>query len=169
MTKINNITGIIKNLNIGHEGDIVVLRFKIQLGDARQIPVEMRGQRLFGVLENGDQVMMNIKSKKDKYGIVRPYQIDNLSTNSIVRMTSAGVFSKFSKFIASTMVSIFGGVITKVALDFILVKKKIPYPNKLSPYSQSAPSATSNLIPIIIAVLVGLAIFYFIYFRRRKR
>lgn len=170
MNKIKNLCGIVKNMNIDHEGNIVVLRFKIQLDDASQIPVEMRGQRLFGVLENGDQVMMNIKSKKDKYGIVRPYQIENLSTNSIVRMTSPGVFSKFSKFLASTMVSIFGGVITKVAIDSILVKKKVPYSTRSSPYSQhSAPAATSDLIPIIIAVLVGLAIFYFIYFRRRKQ
>ena len=48
------VTGIVQNVRIDQEGGSIVLRFTAQTDDDERIPVEMRGEKMLGVLEPGD-------------------------------------------------------------------------------------------------------------------
>jgi hypothetical protein len=161
------VSGKVEIVHTYQEDRDVVLRFKFRSDMGDLIPVEMRGHRLCGLLDPDDQVMMNCK--RDKYGIMHPKVVTNLSTDSVVRMEGPGWFRAVIKFVFSTAVSIATGVFTSIIISsFTKTSKTAPRLYSM-PHSGSPAGPAMEPAALVLAVVVGLLVFYLIYIRPRRR
>jgi hypothetical protein len=167
---MSNIKGSVKTVRIDHEGNTVILRFMMESGGHQKIPVEMRGQQILGVLEIGDEVMIDVARIRDRYGVMRPPQVRNLTTDSVVRVASPGFFSKTGRFLSSLAASITSGVLTAVLVSLV----KPPLSTiKAVPRSSPGPPGTrealsGNPLPLILGLVVGVVVFWLVYRRQRR-
>ena len=118
------VTGIVQNVRIDQEGGSIVLRFTAQTDDDERIPVEMRGEKMLGVLEPGDQVAIVARKTRDKYGVMHPTRVENLTTKSIVRLKKPGIIKRFTSFVFSLAMSIGTGVLTSYVTKALLTGRQ---------------------------------------------
>jgi hypothetical protein len=83
--------GTVENLRNEQEGNERVLRF-VMRAEGRAIPVEMRGEKLLGVLNEGDCVVVNPPSTsvRDQDETLRPRMIQNVTTSGTVELWRPG-------------------------------------------------------------------------------
>jgi hypothetical protein len=167
---MSKIQGSVKTVRIDHEGDNVILRFMMECAGSQKIPVEMRGQQILGVLDIGDEIMIDIRRIRDRYGVLRPQQVRNLSTDSVVRVKSPGFFSKMGRFISSLVVSITSGVLTAVLVNFakplLTAGRRVPMSR---PRTHAAPEALAgNPLPLILGLVVAVIVFLLVFRRQRR-
>ena len=90
--------GTVTRLRVEAEGaDAVVVRFVLAGDEGERTPVEMRGERVLGVLDEGDHVIVAEEEAGDRHdATLRPSTITNVTTGGTVelerptRMTRAG-------------------------------------------------------------------------------
>ena len=164
---MSNIKGNVRTVRIDHEGNDVILRFMMESGGHQKIPVEMRGQQVLGVLEIGDEIVIDVARIRDRYGVMRPKQVTNLTTDSVVRVTSPGFFSKTGRFLSSLIVSVASTVLTTVLVSLV----KSPLSTK-RPMARSRPGAREALsgdpLPLILGLVVGVIVFLLVFRRQRS-
>ena len=167
---MSKIKGRVKKVRIDHEGNTVILRFMMESPGRQKVPVEMRGQQILGVLEIGDEVMIDAGHIRDRYGVMRPQQVRNLTNESVVRVATPGFFKKIGRFFSSLVVSITSSVVTAVLVNMVQsshnVKKAV---RKSYPSAPGAPAALSgNPLPLIVGLIVGVVVFWLVYRRQRR-
>lgn len=161
------ISGTVQRVQTNQEDKNVVLRFKIRSDAGELIPVEMRGRRVCGLLEAGDQVIMNCG--RDRYGVMHPRVITNLTTRSSVRTRSPGFFSTVIKFLFSIGFSIATGVLTHLIISSFTKSSKSPVSEYSMPRSGNLANSGMEPVGLILAVAVALLVFYLIFIRPRRR
>ena len=169
-----DLSGTVKSVRIDQEKHGMVLRVVVESEDGL-LPIQMRGRSIDGILEPGDQVALRKADKRGRDGVIRPKEINNQTTNSIVRVTRRRLIARFSSFVLSIVVSVGTTVGSKVLVDVILnmsgAKSTAPalrsYP---APHSGGATAHMTNndAVGWIIGVVVGVIVFYLIYLRRRR-
>jgi hypothetical protein len=169
------IGGVARNVRIEREGGEIVLRFVLEGESEGRVPVEMRGRRVLGVLDDGDRVEFTIRGQvRDRDGVARPDRIENLSTDSVVRVQRQGCLRQIGGLVISLALSILSGWLSTILLDALLYHN-VPTVESFSlPPSESAPSfsAQPTLLPVA-GVLVAVLVFFLIFvlprlLRRRK-
>ena len=108
---MGNLSGTIKSIRVDQEARFSVLRIVMESGGNR-IPVEMRGNIITGVIEQGDNVVIKRYKKRQKDGVIRPKSIINITTNSVVSVKRKNVFMRMMSFIFGTGVSIATAVVS---------------------------------------------------------
>jgi hypothetical protein len=164
------IGGVAHNVRIEREGGEIVLRFVLEGGGQGRVPVEMRGRRVLGVLDDGDQVEFTIRGQvRDRGGVARPDRIDNLSTNSVVRVQRQGCLRQIGGLVVSLALSILSGLLSTVLLNAILYNTA----PALEPYSLPEDGvetiATQPPLVPIVGVLVAALVFFLIFVVPRLR
>lgn len=140
-----------------------MLRFVVESSNDR-IPVEMRGNKVKGVLEVGNEVVIKGRGRRDRDGVIRPREIMNKTTNSLVSVRRKNLLVRFVGFSFSVAVSVVSGVISAIiAGRFATRTMPVSYPGP------GAPSSRESLLPIVIGAVAGLLVFYFVYLRPRRR
>lgn len=105
--------GIVRSVRIDQEGRSSVLRFVVESSNDR-IPVEMRGNKVKGVLEAGNEVVIKGRGRRDRDGVIRPREIMNKTTNSLVSVRRKNLLVRFVGFSFSVAVSVVSGVISAI-------------------------------------------------------
>jgi hypothetical protein len=158
------IGGVARNVRIERESNEIVLRFVLEEDGGGRLPVEMRGRRVLGVLDDGDQVEFNVRGQvRDRGGVARPDRIDNLSTNSVVRVQRQGCLRQIGGLAVSLALSIFSGWLSTILLDALLYQNA-PTIESFSLPDEAAPSFSSQptLLPVA-GVLVAVLVFFLIF------
>jgi hypothetical protein len=114
---MGNAQGAVEGMRIQQEGSSVVLRFVLRCYGGERIPIEMRGEKVLGVLHDGDHVQMSARGRRvrGREGVARPERLSNVSTQSSVRVARRGVVKRMSA-------SVFGlgmGLGTSVAVSAV--------------------------------------------------
>ena len=128
----------------------------------------MRGSKIRGVLEIGDQIVFKGSGRRGRDEVIRPKKLINKTTNSIVEVKSPNIIARFFHFVFSFCSSVISGVLTAVIASIIF-----PTPQNISDYDNGLPYPPSveldaNFIPLIVGIVVGLIVFYFTFIRRRR-
>jgi len=166
------VSGTVQGVQTNQEDTNVVLRFKIRSDAGELIPVEMRGRRVCGLLEPGDKVIMNCV--RDRYGVMHPKAVTNLTTRSSVRTKSPGLFGTVIRFLFSAGVSIATGVLTQMAISSftkssnVVMRRFNAPPGAPVPYSGGTAGSGMAQVELIFAIAVGLLVFYLMFVRRRR-
>ena len=71
--------------------------------------VELRGELIHGGLSDGDRV--RIVGKKGRDGVLRPGQVDNQSTHSLVRVSNRRALKVFQTVMTLVVVVLFASVV----------------------------------------------------------
>ena len=80
--------GTVTRLRIEVEGaGAVVVRFVLDGDDGERTPVEMRGERVLGVLDEGDRVAIDAQATRDRHDTtLRPLTLTNVTTGGTVEL-----------------------------------------------------------------------------------
>jgi hypothetical protein len=115
------VEGVVESMRVDQEGGSVVLRFVLQTDGEARIPVEMRGQKVSGVLRDGDRVRLSVegKSVRGSDGVARPAKLTNLSTNSVVSVPGGGMVGGMVSLVVSVVVSALSGILSAVLIALI--------------------------------------------------
>jgi hypothetical protein len=168
------IGGVARNVRTEREGSEIVLRFVLESDGQERLPVEMRGRRVLGVLDDGDQVNFDVRGQvRDRSGVARPDRIDNLSTNSVVRVQRQGCLRQVGGLLVSLALSIFSGWLSTILLDAILYQnaptiESFSLPEGGAEVISSQPSVLP-IVGVLVAVLVFFLIFVVPRLLRRRR
>lgn len=165
---MSQVEGTVRSLRSDQEGQDVVLRFVLEVGEGDRLPVEMRGHQIRGVLEVGDKVRFDLEGQglRDADGVARPGRVDNLSTNSVVRAPGSSQLRQLLELGTGFLASVFAGIVGSSL-------RSTPPVAALQALPGSEPAGGSGGIDqtVWISVLVGLAVmvvvFYLIYLRPR--
>jgi hypothetical protein len=153
---VGKVQGTVGSVRVDEEKHATVLRFVVASGE-EQIPVEMRGQEIKGVLEVGHEVAIEAPDGRDPDGVLRPKAVENLTTSSRV-VVSQTLMRRLGRFMLDLSVSIAAGVVSTVAATLVM-------PGGVEARGVSA-------VPRVVAVAIGLAVavlvFYLIAIRRRR-
>ncbi len=163
-------SGIVKTVRVDQEGQATVLRLVVESRN-EDIPVEMRGSEIRGVLEIGDQIVFKGSGKRGRDGVIRPKKLINKTTNSIVEVKSPNIIARFFRFVFSFVFSLISGVLTAGIASIIFPTAQdviTPDSDNGFPYPPSGVEYDANIIPLIIGVVVGLIVFYFTFIKRRR-
>lgn len=168
---MSQIEGTVRSLRSDPEGRDVVLRFVLELEHGDRLPVEMRGHRIRGVLEVGDQVQFSVEGRdlRDADGVARPQCVKNLSTNSVVQAPTSSQLKKLLELVTGFIASVLAGIVSSSLLTSL---RPSPPVTALQALPRSQPPAGTGIDQAVwISVLVGLAVmvmvFYLIYLRPR--
>ena len=169
------IQGTAANVRIEQEDKNVVLRFVLEAAGER-IPVEMRGRKVRGVLDDGNQVRLIVRGGRvrDRDGVAHPARIEILDTRSVVRVQRRGCLGNAVGFVLSLVLSIGTGAISESLVEWMMRGGDEP---EIVAYSlEEGPGAAAAvadepilLIPILIGVAVAFVVFYLVYMRPRMR
>ena len=160
------IQGVAHNVRIEQEGRNVILRFVLEAG-ADRIPVEMRGVRVLGVLDNGDQVTLTFRGgARGRDGVARPVRITNLSTHSVVRVARQGCLRTAFSFVFSVALSIVTGAFSTFLLDFLLGGFQL---EPVAYTLEEGPEAAAQEPILLIGVAVAIIVFFIVFVRPRLR
>jgi hypothetical protein len=175
--------GLVTRRTIGSEGPDVVLRFVISSGEGEITPVEMRGRRLLGLLDDGDHVSIaDEMTILGPDGIWRPRYIENRTTGSTVEAWRPPRFADPLRLLLTSIMSAAVGAVVSAFIGSILVLRQSSEPSPASPGPGIDPGGPLNpaapetddrvLITIILVlgagVLVSLLLFYLVWIRRRR-
>jgi hypothetical protein len=165
------IEGTVRSLRSDLEGRDVVLRFVLESSQGVRLPVEMRGNRIWGVLEAGDSVRFNMEGRdlRDVDGVARPKRVENLSTDSVVQVPGSSQVKKVLELGTGFAASVLAGIVSTSLLASLWPSPPVVGLQAL-PRSE-APGGGFLDQAIWVSVLVGLAVmavvFYLIYLRPR--
>jgi hypothetical protein len=159
--------GIARGVRIDREESGVVLRFVLEVDEVTQIPVEMRGKKVIGVLDNGDRVAIYTRGEnvRGRGGVAHPYQVENLRTSSMVRVPYIILWEEVLKFIVGAVISAASGYVTSFLAG--LLTGKSPVMQSTTPEGQVIVGVRPLYLGI--AVVVGLIVFFLIYVLPRLR
>jgi len=115
--------GIVKSVRIDQEAGMTVLRLVLEADDVR-IPVEMRGHKVKGVVEVGDEVTIEGAEGRDPDGVMRPKEVVNDSTQSTVTAEKRGFKARFSGVFVSLGLSIASGLGNTVIARVLVPAKR---------------------------------------------
>jgi hypothetical protein len=153
---VGKIQGTVGSVRVDEERHATVLRFVVTSGE-EQIPVEMRGQEIKGVLEVGHEVAIEAPGGRDPDGVLRPKAVENLTTSSSV-VVSQTPMRRLGRSMLNGSVSIAAGAVSTVVATLVM-------PGGVAPRGVSA-------VPGVIALAIGLAVavlvFYLLSIRRRR-
>lgn len=174
--------GVVEAVRSQQEGSAIVLRFVLKCDDGDCIPVEMRGAKVLGVLNEGDRIHLTAKGKgvRGREGVARPDRISNLSTQSLVRVARRGAVGRVAEFVFGLGVSVASGLVPIVIGAVISAaieaedsagegngNGEAPIAYILEPAPQ-AGEVPIMLIALIVGAAVALVVFFFIYVRARR-
>lgn len=136
--------GVAQGVRVDQEGSFVVLRFVLQVAETERIPVEMRGKRVSGVLQEGDRIRLvsSDKSIRDSDGVARPKRVTNLSTSSTVSVPGGGMIGGMMSLVVSIGVSVLSGILSAVLIALISGGAM-----EAAPPSEGASNTQSYLVP----------------------
>lgn len=179
---MTQLQGAAQNVRTEQEQSSVVLRFVVSTV-SEQIPIEMRGGQMMGVLNDGDQVL--VEGRRDRDGVIRPRMVRNLSTNSIVQMRGPNPISTFANFVLSAAFAVFTGALSTVLVGLVtrgeeggevaieameLVPEAggeaIPY---IAEEVVAGGSEAMQFVAIAIGLIVAAIVFYLVYIRPRSK
>jgi hypothetical protein len=161
--------GVVLGVRTEAEGNDVVLRFVLQTEAGERIPVEMRGRKVLGVLSDGDRVRVHTSgaSLRGPDGVVRPAQIVDLSTSSVVRVAKAGCARQVLGFLGSLMLSVLAGVLSTLCVSMLTMGNLAASPISEGmggegevPSPVEAAAEPSLLIPLVIGLGVAAVVFF---------
>ncbi|HEC24190.1 MAG TPA: hypothetical protein ENI95_14875 [Chloroflexi bacterium] len=161
------VSGVARSVRLEREGNEVVLRFVLEGDGGDRLPVEMRGRKVLGVLDDGDRVELSVgRNVRDRGGVARPRDIANLTTSSTVRVVRRSFIGGVFNFIASLAFSVFSGWLTTVLLNALTYQEP-----EIVPYSFEEPAEAAGGDPILLLVGVAVAgvVFFLIFIRPRLK
>jgi hypothetical protein len=104
--KIIAMKGVVSRVRRDQEGAASVLRFVITAEDGRPAAVEMRGQEIRGVLDDGDLVVLRPESQGPPAdGVHRPRAVENRTTGSAVTAWRPSLPQRAAKPLLAALVS----------------------------------------------------------------
>lgn len=126
------IEGPVRNVKSQQEGADFVLRFVVAREGAQHVPVEMRGNLLYGVLNDGDRVQFD--SQIDEYGIARPQYVTNLDNGSTIQLRRPAFSTRARRLGATIAVPLMSSALSGLlvfALTFPFTRRTGPAPAPL--------------------------------------
>jgi hypothetical protein len=172
---MTQLEGTAQNVRTEQEQADVVLRFVVSTASAR-VPVEMRGAQILGVLNDGDQILVD--DRRDRDGVIRPKTVQNLSTNSIVQMRGPNPLSTFASFLLSVVFSVATGALSTVLVGLIGRGEEGVEIVEMAPEAGGAyvieesvagGNEVMQIVAIVLGVVVAVIVFYLVYVRPRRR
>jgi hypothetical protein len=175
---MTQLEGTAQNVRTEQEQANVVLRFVVSTANER-VPVEMRGVQILGVLNDGDQIL--VEGRRDRDGVIRPKTVRNLSTNSTVQMRGPNPISTLASFVFSVAFSVFTGALSTVLIGLIgrgeesaeIIAVVPEAGGEAVPYvleeSVAGGSEVMQIVAIVIGLVVALIVFYLVYIRPRSK
>lgn len=162
--------GVADKVRIDNEGDEVALRFVLRPAQGHPVAVELRGEEVHGVLDNGDAVKLSGMPPVQPDGLQRPRLIENKTTGSTItvrRTSAAGRGARQVRTVAaSALVStVVGGAVKPVATRARSVFKRgdrspRPRPRPRHGAAKALAVVAVATVPVGIgAVVVGKEIF----------
>lgn len=168
------VEGVVEGRRTDQEGSSVVLRFVLACDDGNRIPVEMRGVKILGILDDGDHVQLAVRGRmvRGREGVARPKRISNLSTQSQVHVARRGIVGRAFNLVFALGVSVVSGVIpVAVGLAFKELYDGASNGDRAPPPFGSPEPGPAGipfvLISLVVGVAVALVVFFLIYWRRR--
>lgn len=168
------LTGTVHNIWTDSEGSHVVLRLVVDARGGERYSVEMRGRQQRGVVQTGDAVELRTKGRlRGRDGVIRPYEIVNLTTDSRLRMQSPGCVVRLARGVVNLAWALASGVLTAYITALLTVEESGP---EIIPFMQSEDGGTSTtstsepdlMIPILVGVAVMLLVFFVLNIRSRR-
>ena len=153
------VEGVVERLRDEAEGERRrVVRFVLRVPDGRLHAVEMRGERLDGVLNDGDSVAVSEASRAAD-GTLRPGSVRNMSTGSLVAMSTRPFHRRLlgvglSDIWKATVSAVVGAA---VGLAFTLTRGAAP-PQSGGPVEPTHDSLWPDLLLPIGVFLVLIAL-----------
>lgn len=156
------IRGKAAQVAVSQESGHTVLRFVVQASGGTPRPVEMRGRRLQGVLNNGDDILLTGRPRADRYGVLRPSAVKNLSHHSWVRVTRRSVFSRALGFVAGVFVSVSSGALSAWLTAQLQAREDPRMTPRGLPETLAQDGGLLSL-PLLIGAAVALAMFLLLW------
>ena len=153
---VEKIQGIVNSVSLDEEKHATVLRFVVAVGE-EQIPVEMRGQAVKGVLADGHEVAIEAAGGRGTDGILRPKAVENLTTRSRVSVSHA-VPRNVGRIALEIGVSIVSGALGTVVTAQLMQ----------SGTQQRGASPLSMGLALAVGLGVAALVFYLMTVRRRR-
>jgi hypothetical protein len=157
------LAGVARNVRIERESGEVVLRFVLESDGGGRVPVEIRGRRVLGVLDDGDQVSFSVRQVRDRGGVARPDRIENRSTDSVVRVQRRGCLRQVGGLVVSLVLSIVSGWLSTVLLDALLYQNAPTIESFSLPEDGGAAFSAQPTVLPVVGVLVAVLVFFLIF------
>ena len=96
--------GIASRVRRDQEGSTTVLRFIVTAEDGTRAAVEMRGEKIRGLLDEGDRVVLVLESYgRPAGGVHSPLSVENRTTGSVVTAWRASLPKRATKPLLTTL------------------------------------------------------------------
>jgi hypothetical protein len=183
------IEGPVRNVKSQQEGADFVLRFVVAREGAQHVPVEMRGNLMYGVLNDGDRVQFD--SQIDEYGIARPQYVTNLDNGSTIQLRRPAFSIRARRLGATIAVPLMSSALSGLlvfALTFPFTRGTGPAPVPPSstsqiPTSTSLPAETTTtlirpsprleepfpIVSILLTIVTSVTVFILVRNRQLRR
>jgi hypothetical protein len=153
--------GIVTKLRVQPEGKELILRFVLERPDGADVAVEMRGEQLRGVLDDGDRVALPDNNRQiaavDK--VARPRELQNLTTESVVYMWRPAPPRRALRYVGSIVgTTAISSVVGSLVTAFIVGGGGDDAPGGGGPV---APPSTSQPEGIDVGEVLTVAVFIF--------
>jgi hypothetical protein len=161
---VTQVQGVVQHVRLDHEGSDLVLRFVLQVDQGKAIPVEMRGERLTGVLNDGDQVRVDTEAAdvREPDGVARPDRVSNLSTSSVVELARLSRVNKAvgtaTGLVRSVVIALTTGFLVTLLGQLLAARDIVP---SIGQGGSEIPNTL--LISLVLGALAGLIVFVVIY------
>jgi hypothetical protein len=181
------IEGPVRNVKSQQEGADFVLRFVVAREGAQHVPVEMRGNLMYGVLNDGDRVQFD--AQIDDYGIARPQYVTNLDNGSTIQLRRPAFSTRARRLGATIAVPLMSSALSGLlvfALTFPFTRGTGPAsPSSTSqiPTSTSLPAETTTtlirpsprleqpfpIVSILLTIVTSVSVFILVRSRQLRR
>jgi hypothetical protein len=132
------VEGLARHVQL-REGARGVLRFEVELQSGRRMPVRMRGARMEGALNDGDNI--SFEAELDEHGVASPQRVSNLSNGSTIELRPESVAHRLRSIGEHPVVSsILSGVLVfLLTLPFTVGSSSDRSPARPPPTTSASP------------------------------
>ncbi len=143
--------GIADKVRIDSDGEHVALRFILRSEQAHPVAVELRGESLSGVLDDGDEVRLEGLAETHADGLHRPQQIANRTTGSTITARTTSPVRRGARQMRTAAVSAAVGSVVTSFLKPMLDRAHASSPRSHGPSGHGALAAKA----LVVVTLVG--------------
>jgi hypothetical protein len=135
--------GIARRVRLAAEGQKTVLRFRLETAEGRNVSVELRGREIRGDLDDGDTVELSVAVAIQGHAVVRPSEVMNLTTDSVVQAWNPPLLHQAGTLVAKEALSaVVGAGATLTVGGLLRVGREEPNPRATNVSQTSSPSTS---------------------------
>jgi len=153
----------VTRLRVEVEGaDAVVVRFLLQGDDGAKRPVEMRGERLLGLLDEGDRVVIAAEAEGTREdATLRPSTLTNLSTGGAVELERPTLVTRVSRAVGlreirSTAISAGVGGLIAVFVAQLFTSSRGSQGIDVAPEDEVSRAAVALVLAVVFVVVAAV-------------